>query len=366
MIALIVFRIFLPTIVEKYVNKTLANIPGYYGQVEDIDIALIRGAYVIKGLYLNKVNAQTQVPYLNFPKTDISVEWKSLFRGDIVSEIIMTGPEVIYVMEDQPTADSSAVEDWTKALTDLVPLEINHFEVYDGRLAFVVVNAEPNVDLQVNNVRMSADNLRNVVATERTLPSPFSVTGTSIGNGQLSITGNINLIKEIPDMDLAFSLENVDAKALNDFSRHFAKIDFEQGDMDAFSEFAIADGFMKGYFKVLLTDSKLIGTEDSFFDKLWEGFVGFFKFVLKNQRTDTIAVKAPLEGDLNNPEVGILPTITSIFKNAFIQAFADQVDDEIEFEDAFADGDDELTRKEKRELKKEEKKKEKEEEKKKD
>ncbi|HAJ81870.1 MAG TPA: hypothetical protein DCO64_05460, partial [Zunongwangia profunda] len=52
--ALIVFRLFLPLIVKNYVNKTLNNIPGYHGHVEDIDIALWRGAYTIDSLVLIK------------------------------------------------------------------------------------------------------------------------------------------------------------------------------------------------------------------------------------------------------------------------------------------------------------------------
>lgn len=37
---LILFRILLPFMVKKYVNNVLADIPGYYGQVSDIDISL--------------------------------------------------------------------------------------------------------------------------------------------------------------------------------------------------------------------------------------------------------------------------------------------------------------------------------------
>lgn len=107
---LIVFRLLLPAIVKKYVNDILADIPGYYGQVEDIDIALYRGAYVIHGLYLNKVDAGYDVPFLNFEKTDISLAWKLIFNGKIVSEISMTRPEVIYVFEDKQESGNSEPE----------------------------------------------------------------------------------------------------------------------------------------------------------------------------------------------------------------------------------------------------------------
>lgn len=339
LLGLIILRIFLPTIVKNYVNKVLADIPGYYGQVEDIDIALIRGAYAINGMYLNKVDAQTQVPFLKFPAIDISVEWKSIFKGKIVSEVYMDNPEVIYVQEDMATPDASTEEDWTKALTDIVPLQINHFEIRNGKLAFVQVNADPTIDLQLNKLYFTADNLRNVVAKERTLPSPISGEAISIGNGKLTLNGDVNLIKEIPDMDVAVSLENVNVPALNEFTNHYGKVDFEEGNLGLFTEIAIADGFLKGYFKVLLKDSKFIGKEDNVLEKIWEGFVSFFKFILKNQKNDTLALKAPIEGDLNNVKTGVWPAIGSIFKNAFVEAFKSETDDEVEFEDAFVDED---------------------------
>ncbi|HNP69376.1 MAG TPA: DUF748 domain-containing protein [Aequorivita sp.] len=363
LILLIAFRLYLPTLVKNYVNKVLADIPGYYGQVEDIDIALIRGAYVINGMYLNKGTAESQVPFLNFPKSDISIEWKSLFKGKIVSEIIMTSPEVIYVFEDQKDESGDAnVDDWTKALTDLVPIDINHFEVYDGKLAFVQLSAEPNIDLQINNLQLTADNLRNVVEKERILPSPIRASGVSIGKGKVSLEGNMNLVKEIPDMDLSFSLQDAEATALNDFTRHYAGLDFDKGTFGIFSEVAIADGHLVGYIKPLLTDTKLIGEDDGFLGVLWEGFVGFFKFILKNQGTDTLATKVPIEGDLNNVEAGIWPTVFNIFENAWIKAFTSEVDNDIEFKDAFQD--ENLTREQKRELRKKEREKRREERKK--
>lgn len=351
LILLIAFRLYLPTLVKNYVNKVLAEIPGYYGQVDDIDIALIRGAYVIKGLYLNKGTATSNVPFLSFPHSDISIEWKSLFHGKIVSEIIMDGPKVIYVFEDQKEeAGDADVDDWTKALTDLVPIDINHFEVHNGTLAFVQLSADPDVDLQINQLELTADNLRNVVEKERILPSPIRASGVSIGNGKVSLEGYMNLVKEIPDMDLSFSLENADVTAFNDFANYYAKLDFEKGSFSVFSEVAIADGHLVGYIKPLLTDSQLIGEDDSFLEVLWEGFVGFFKFILKNQGTDTLATKVPIEGDLNNLEAGVWPTVFNIFKNGWIEAFKGKVDEEINYEDALKNKD--LTRKERRELEK--------------
>lgn len=346
-VLLVAFRIYLPTLVKNNLNKILADIPGYYGQVEDVDISLIRGAYVINGMYLNKVNAKTQVPFLNFPKSDISIEWKSLFNGKIVSEIIMTSPEIIYVFEDQKTptdGETADVDDWTKALTEIVPIDVNHFEVHNGKIAFVQLQADPNIDLNIDNITLTADNLRNVKARDGTLPSPIHATGVTFGKGNMKLDGDINLIKEIPDMDVEFALEGSNATALNDMTRHYAGIDFEKGTFALYSELAIANGYLKGYIKPMITDSKLIGKEDGFLGVLWEGFVGFFKFILKNQGTDTLATKVPIEGDLNNVEAGVWPTVINIFGNAWIKAFKGEFDDDVDFKDAFQDAKDEANK----------------------
>ncbi len=358
-VILIVFRIMLPSIVKNYVNKVLADIPGYYGQVKDIDIAIYRGAYVINGLYLNKVNAKTQVPFLNFPKTDISIEWKSLFKGKIVSEIEMYSPEITYIFEDQqqtaPAKDGGEPkeEDWTKAITDLVPIDINHFEIHNGKLGFVKLQEDPNIDLYMNKLNLVADNLRNVKQDGVNLPSPIEATAESIGQGKFKLDGGMNLLKEIPDMDINFSLEKANVTAINDLTNAYAGIDFKEGEIDVYGEVAIANSYLKGYIKPMLKNTKLISKEDGILETIWEGFVSMFKFILKNQGTNTLATRVPLEGNLDNVNAGILPTVFNVFKNAWINAFKGQIDKDIDFEDAIDDAKwDKMSRKEKREYRK--------------
>ncbi|WP_422082055.1 DUF748 domain-containing protein [Ulvibacterium sp.] len=336
-ILLVLARLSLPYVLKRYVNKVLADIPGYYGEVSNIDVSLLRGAYIIDSLYLKKLDAGSKVPFLDFEKTDISLEWKSLFKGKIVSEIILTRPEIIYVFEDQQKNESPEpeFEDWTKALTDLVPIDINHLKIIDGKAAFVQLTADPNIDLNLNQIHLDATNLRNVVRQERNLPSEIHATAVSIGNGDFKLEGKMDLVKQIPDMDVSFSLENASVTALNDFTKYYAGLDFVEGDFNLFSEIAVADGYLTGYVKPLLKDSELIGGEqDSFLNTLWEGFVGFFKFLLKNKGNNTLATKVPIEGDLNNVKTRVWPTIWNIFKNGWIKAYKGVFDDEVNFEDA--------------------------------
>jgi len=337
-VVLIILRLLLPVMVKKYVNKSLSNLPGYYGQVADIDISLLRGAYVIKGLYLNVLDAGSEVPFLNFPETDISVEWKSLLKGEIVSEVYMSGPEIIYVLEDMQSSEyTTEEEDWTQTLRDIIPISINHFEITGGKLAFVQLEADPTIDMQVHSIDLTMDNLRNVDPTDQKLPSTLDATGISIGQGKLDLAGRVNILKEIPDFDIDMSLEPIDITAINEFSNHYGKIDFEKGDIRFFSELVLLDSEIDGYFKVLFEDTKFNSEEDGFIEKIWEGLVSVFTFILKNQKTDYFALKAPIQGNIEDASVGVWTTVGSILKNAFIEGFEADLDEELKYEDPQAE-----------------------------
>lgn len=335
LVVFIGFRLYLPTLVKNHVNQVLNDLPGYQGSVADIDIALIRGAYVVSDLELRRRDAKTDVPFLTIPQADISIQWRALFNGKIVSEIYLTKPQLIYVFEDQLQADQEEpeTEDWTEALNDLVPIDINHLNIEDGRLGLVKVKAEPTLDIYMDQLQLTADNLQLVKSDEQNLPSPIKATAVTIGQGRTTFEGRLNIIKQVPDMDISLSIEKIDVTALNSLTLHYANVDFASGQLDIFSEVAIADGYMKGYLKPLLTDAKLIDQGDGFFRRLWEGVVGVFKFIFKNQSTDKVATKIPFEGDLNNVEAGAWQTFVNILKNAWVKAFQENIDEDIDFSD---------------------------------
>src|SRR5436190_22944801 len=93
-IVLVAIRLALPYAIKRYVNDTLDKIPEYDGHVGDIDLALIRGAYVIKDLSLLKTTGNVPVPLFSAPRIDLSVQWGELFHGAVVGEIVVWKPEV--------------------------------------------------------------------------------------------------------------------------------------------------------------------------------------------------------------------------------------------------------------------------------
>src|SRR5665647_3099885 len=138
LILLIVIRIILPYVVLHFANKKLANLDNYYGHIEDIDISLYRGAYIIKNIYLNKDDPVTkkQTRFFTSKDIDLSLEWGALLHGSIVGKLVFDSAELFFTKDrtelSQVRKDTS---DFRNVLESLMPLKVNRFEVEKGRFS---------------------------------------------------------------------------------------------------------------------------------------------------------------------------------------------------------------------------------------
>ncbi len=341
-VVLVAIRLALPTFVEKYVNNVLSDLEGYQGKIEDVDLNLYRGAYVIDEITIEKLKEKNPVPFIYIKRMDLSVDWNAIFKGAIVGDVTLIHPKLNFTTDEQDSGDEKVKEkdstNWLETLKDLMPLTINEFVIENGELSFLNFSSEPQVDLSMNDIQLTALNISNVEDKTNTLPSTINANTTSIGGGALSLDMKMNFLKEIPDVDADLSFENVDLPALNDFFKVYGNFDVEKGSFNVYTEVTINDGNLDGYIKPIFDEVEILNIQEDIKDKnflqtIWEGIVGLFSEGLENQQKDQVATKIPITGNLNNPDTPLWPTITNIFRNAFIEAFSKQVEGEIKFND---------------------------------
>jgi hypothetical protein len=322
LVALIAGRIYLPVYVTNYVNRTLDNIPGYTGSISDVDIALFRGAYVIHDLKLLRKVKDIPVPFIDIKKSDLSIQWGALFKGSVVGDVTLYQPTLNFAVgKSGQTAQTGEDTDWTKPIKELMPLDINFGEIRDGTITYKKFGSSPNIDLFIKNLNARATNIRNADDRNEALPSDLTVRGESIGGGSLSVDGKLNIIKEIPDMDVTGKLERVSLPALNTYSKAFAGIDFTDGNFDVYTDLNVKDGQVSGFVKPLVRNMEMIDENDDFFDTVWESAVSVVAEIFSNQKKDQIATQIALEGNLNSPETDFWSTINGILRNAFVKAY---------------------------------------------
>ena len=327
--ALIVLRLALPGIVKHYVNKQLNELPGYTGYVDDIDIALWRGAYVIKGLHLKKKTDPPKYPFLEIDRSDLSIEWKPLFHGRLVGKITCD-KHVLNILATESLHKEPSKDTWTATLKALMPITVNLFTVNGGRFAYYDFNKKPAHSWHIDDMHLVATNLANVQKKGERLPSDVNLTGTSIGGGRLKAYAKVNVLKEMPDFDGGIQLTNIDLTSLNPMLEADVKFDIERGKLDLFNKLSVMNGEISGYMKPFIKDLKVLDVKKDIkkggpIRVVKKAVVGLVAGILKNHKTKKIATIVQLHGNVNNPKTSAWQTFLGVLKNAFVQALHESI-----------------------------------------
>ena len=333
-VVLVTVRIALPYILLYVANDRLAKIPGYHGHIADLDLAIYRGAYRLDDFYLNKVDSATgeATPFLGAGLIDLSVEWRSLFHGELVGELEIDRPLVRFTLEKaEPTDVAKDTASLGDVLNDFMPLRINRLELRDGRIEYSDPTSSPPVELALTKLEAVANNLTSVVDEEELLPSTVTATA-DVYQGKFDLKIALDPLSEQTIFDLDLKVLGVSLPELNSFFKAYGKFDVNKGSMDLYAEIATRDGAFSGYVKPVIKDLDVLGKEDKkdgFLHKLYEGIVGTAGVLLKNQREDQIATKLPFEGKLDSPNARTWVAVVELLRNAFIRALEPVIDRDI-------------------------------------
>ena len=331
---LILVRVALPYVLLHFANDRLANMKGYTGHIQDLDLALYRGAYRIKQFHLDKVDSVSRdpTPFIGAELIDLSVEWAALFDGRLVGELEVEHPRLRFTLDK---AEPQDVQKDTASLGDLLkdfmPLNINHLALHHGRIEYADLGSKPPVDLALTAVEASAKNLSSVVATETLLPSTIDATATLYG-GTMKFNMALDPLSRQSIFDLNMSLQGMRLPEVNDFFQAYGNCDVNRGTLSLYTEIATREGAFKGYVKPIIKDLDVLGKEDrndNLLHKLWEGLVGTAGAILTNPRKGQVATKIQLEGRLEDPEVRTWVAVIDLLRNAFIHALTPAIDREI-------------------------------------
>ena len=332
--ALLIIRIILPYVLLHLANDRLKTTDGYYGHLEDLDLALIRGAYKLEGFYLDKQDSvsQERTPFLSAAVIDLSVEWRALFHGRIVGELVVDSAEVRFTKEAaEPAELEKDTASFADLLHDFMPLKINRLEFHNSAIRYIDPTSEPKVDVQLSRVEVLATNLTNAVNEDDVLPSKVEASAGLYG-GDLTFNMGIDPLAEQPTFDMDLKLTETDLVELNPMLQAYANMDVNRGTMGLYAEMATSEGAFTGYVKPIIKDLDVLGSEDrneSFFHKLYEGVVGTAGAILTNPREEQVATKVELKGELKDVRTSTLYALVQLIRNAFIQALVPALDQEI-------------------------------------
>jgi hypothetical protein len=336
-VLLIAVRVALPPIVKAIINDRLMALEHYDGHVFDVDLALWRGAYRLVGVRIVTTGADQPTPLLDGDQIDLSIEWKSLFRGSLVAESVFTRPRLNLIRaDDERRSQLGRGQDWRAALESTFPFRFNTVKVVDGIVTFRAPGIRAKDALEASRINGVISNITNVVESDRETYTFFQGQAAVLKTGSARLNGTIDPFAGRPAFDLNLTVKNVRLPEVNPWLRQYIKADAEDGEFELYTELAAKDGRFTGYAKPIMRDVNIYSSkeeEDNPLRRLWEGIVDFAAEIVEDEGSDQIAARVPFSGTVQNPDAGMFETIVSVLKNAFVSAFARSLEDSISLRD---------------------------------
>jgi uncharacterized protein involved in outer membrane biogenesis len=190
---LVAIRAALPSIVKDYVNDRLEGLDAYDGWVEDVDLALWRGAYRMDGVQIVKTGAAEPTPFFNSERVDFSVEWQSLLHGSLVAEGEFTKPHLNLVRaRDERQSQTGKEENWPDRLEEFFPFRLNTVRVEDGSVTFRAPGIRTQDALKATHLNGEITNITNVVESGKATFADFRANASVLDKGSAAVNGSVN------------------------------------------------------------------------------------------------------------------------------------------------------------------------------
>ena len=334
-------RLAAPTLVERYVNRSLAEMGEYRGTVRGVDLHVLAGGYVLRDLTIVKVDGKSETPFAAMPAMDLTLQWNALFHGQAVGEVVMHDPVLNFVQgqsNDQQQLGTGV--NWPQEIRDLFPFRLNVVEAHDGLVTFRAPGISTNDSLTIRDFQMRLRNLTNVQDVQEPAFAEIDVRGGIMGSAPLALTGRIDPNEMAPTFDIDMSIEGARLVDVNPWLREFLKVDAEDGVFSMYSELAAYEGKFEGYVRPILENPKFTDAnedEKGPLRKVWEGLVNVAAKILENKQEQQVATQIPLRGQFEDPKVDVLTTIVNLLRNAFVTAFSHSLEGSINLRDVASD-----------------------------
>jgi hypothetical protein len=327
-LAVAIARPMLPWAIRWYVNKILSQNLLYEGRIGDVDLHLWRGAYSIENIRLVKRAGNVPEPLFRCKELELAIQWNTILHGKFVGQVVMNQPEINFVAaSDDSEAQTGAGGPWLQMLRDLFPFNLNSVQIHDGSIHFRAYQKSRPVDVYLDQLEASVDDLTNV--EDKTTPLLTTIHAKAMAMDQAKFEFNMKLdpFSYEPTFELATRLVGLDVTTLNDLAMTYGQFNFKRGWFDLVLEANADQGQIQGYIKPLFRNLTVFDViEDIQTDKnplqfFWQALLGVATSVLKNQPRDQFGTSIPFTGDLNQPKPDILITIGNVLRNAFIRAY---------------------------------------------
>jgi hypothetical protein len=296
---LVVARLLAPSLILKKLNQALATLDGpFCGELADLDLALIRGAYRLEGLEMRRWapdRSRCQEKILHVKSTDISLSWSQLFRGKARLKVDAESPEVMVNSlidalsggkQSRQAAKEGAQESWDA----LIPWRIDALRIRGGKAVYQLFG-DGGITAPLENIEGEATGIETGSSSGQ--PILFRAKADVFGDSPLLVAGSVAL-GDTTRWDADFSVRDLNLQKTNPFLYNRLPMTFTTGRLSVFGEAAGKGAKLEGYTRLLFSEIDVVSSKEkwkNFGQGVIELVSSLFFAVAENTKRDNVATE---------------------------------------------------------------------------
>ncbi len=318
-LVLIAARVAAPPFILSQLNKFLAGFSeNYYAHIEDFDLSLWRGAYRFENVIVSFKKHQER-PFLKVGNIDVSVAWRELFHGRILTDIETTNLQLVIAPDfaQNVKKDTSQSKDEAQdAGKKLFPIQAERIQLANSRIEY------QELDLFIDSIEGTYS---NATPTGNYPFSLLTIKGAFLGKSFIKIVGTTNQIETPTSWVVAAEFQRLPLKLINPLINRYVPMTFKEGSLDAYAEVKSEGNKITGYLKPFLKEASVMGDNKDFKGIKHFGVeltVAFINGFFQSTKNKTVATKVLFSVEGGKFQWNAVEAISELFAHGYQQELA--------------------------------------------
>jgi hypothetical protein len=324
-LALVVLMlVFLNQIVTYATQKGLNRLQGASGTFKSLRVTVLHPGYDIYGLKVVEMPATARKePLFYADKIAMRWSWRELFHGHLVRRVnIWKGRLSVPMRPGENGKPAQPPLEIAKVLESVPSAGLERLAAVDSQVILVDEHHEGE-RLWLHDVEVTLENLTSRKKLMRDLPLLVTIRSKIQKTGQLTAFITMDPFDKGLTFAGSVELRNLALADLHQFTS-IKGLTLPEGTIDVFASVTCKRGTITGGVKPILKNVKVQAADDKLGNKIKAALADAGVKLLSDRvpGRNAVATIIPIHGELQSPDVQLVPTILAVLRNAFVEGLS--------------------------------------------
>ncbi len=329
LVLLVLIYFFIDALVTYGTQKGLDRLEAASGSFKHLHVTLLKPGYEVYGLKITEMPAAAhKEPLLYAERIEMSWSWRALFHGKLVRRIDIYRARVMVPMRSGGKSKPSQPPlEIAKTLESVPSAGLERLALRDSQV--VLVDQEHDGQrLWVHGLDLTVENLASRKELMHGLPMLVTARAWLQKTGALSVFLTLDPFDQGVTFAGSAELKHMQLSDLYQFTK-IKGLSITDGKIDVFASLTCKRGALNGGVKPILTNVHVEAADDKIGDKVKAALADVGVNLLSDRvpGRNAVATLIPIHGDLNHPDVQLVPTILAVLRNAWVEGLSASLSD---------------------------------------